>query len=399
MDFEEKKPNAYKTIMIIVITAVITFLVTYVFLDAKVENGTDKLKYVTIKEANFENIKNVLDKKYLGEIKTDEELLEGAKKGYVEALGDPYTEYMTKEEWKDFMEDTMGNYVGIGIYMSENKELNAVQIVSPIKDSPAYKIGLKSGDIILKVDDVEYDGTKMTEASNKIKGIEGTEVKLEIRRGEEILTFNITRQNIKLNHVETEILENKIGYIKLSAFDENCSVEFKEKLQELKDKKVTSIILDLRNNPGGIVSEALEIANCFVDKNQTLLITSDKNGNKEYRKSKVDKMIDVPLIILVNENSASASEILAGALKDLGVAKLVGMKTYGKGVIQELIQFEKEGSAIKVTTNEYHTPNDNTINKVGIEPDEKIELPKEVDLVEIDVKNDTQLKKAIELLK
>lgn len=397
MDIEEdRKQNIYRSVMLVIITAIITFLLTYMYVGN--DNGNTYNVANNGKSATFEAIKAKLEEKYLGEI-DEETLIEGAKKGYVEALGDPYTEYMTKEKWEDFMADTMGNYTGIGIYMNKNTDRNLIEIIAPIADSPAYKAGILAGDLILKIDDVEYTGDQITEASRKIKGLLGTQVKLEIRRGEEILTFNITRDNIKLNHVESKVLEPKIGYMKISTFDENCSVEFKEKLQELKDKKVTSIIIDLRNNPGGIVGEALDIANCFIDKGETLLITADKHGNKEYRKAKADKIIDVPIILLVNGGTASASEILAGALRDLGVAKLVGEKTYGKGVIQELIEFKNDGSALKVTTNEYYTPKESKINKVGLEPDVTVELPEGVTLLDLDEKNDTQLKKAIELLK
>lgn len=396
MDIENKKHNIYKTVMIVVITAVVTFLLAYVYLgDDNITIGRSSKE--GLKDSTFDEIKANLDNKFLGEI-DEEKLIEGAKKGFVDALGDPYTEYMTKEEWKDFMENTMGNYTGIGIYMNKHSEKNAIEIIAPIKDSPAYKAGILAGDIILKVDDVEYTGDQTTEASNKIKGETGTQVKLEILRGTEILTFNITRENIKINHVESKVLSNNIGYIKLVTFDENCSIEFKQKLQELKNKKVKSIILDLRDNPGGIVGECLNIANYFIDNGSTLLITSDKYGNKEYRKAKSDKMIDVPVVVLVNSGSASASEILAGALKDLGIAKIVGEKTYGKGVIQELVEF-KNGSALKLTTSEYHTPSDNKINKVGIEPDEVVELPKGVTALNLNEENDTQLKKAIEMLR
>ena len=397
---ETRRQNIYKVVMLVIITAILTFLGTYVYLSNNPESYYKLTKTIGINSGStFEELKAVIDSKYLVNEVDEERMLEAAKKGYIEALGDPYTEYMTKEEWESFKIDTMGNYTGIGIYMSANITLNAIEIISPIKDSPAYSAGLMPGDIILKVDDTVYSGEQMTEAANKIKGEEGTKVKLEIKRGEEVLEFEIERGYIKLNHVESDVLENNIGYLKVPTFDEGCSIEFKLKLAELKESNVKAIVLDLRNNPGGLVTEALSIAECFVDKNLTLLVTVDKHGNEEERKSKTGKQIDVPIVILTNAGSASASEILAGALKDHGVAKIVGEKTYGKGVIQEVIEFEGEGSALKVTTSEYLTPNRNKINHVGITPDVEVSLPEGITLLELTTKNDTQLKEAIELLK
>lgn len=187
--------------------------------------------------------------------------------------------------------------------------------------------------------------------------------------------------------------------MKISTFDEGCSEEFKQKYDELKKQNIQSLIIDLRNNGGGIVDEALEIADYMTDKNATLLITKDKNDKEEIKKAKQSKYIDMNIIILTNENTASASEILAGAVKDNNVAKLVGTKTYGKGVIQELLTLN-DGSGLKITTNEYYTPNRSKINKVGIEPDEKVELPEEYQkIIDIPEENDTQLQKAVELLK
>ena len=196
-----------------------------------------------------------------------------------------------------------------------------------------------------------------------------------------------------------EIYEDKIGYLKIASFDENCSVEFEEKLEELQSKNIESLIIDLRNNGGGIVDEALSIADLFTDKDATLLITKDKDGNEEVRKSKTDKKLDLPVIVLTNENTASASELLVGVLKDYNIATSVGTVTFGKGVIQELLTLPDE-SGLKITTNEYYTPNGNKINKIGIEPDEKVELPDEYkNVLSVPKDKDTQLNKAIELLK
>ena len=239
----------------------------------------------------------------------------------------------------------------------------------------------------------------MTVAANKIKGENGSSVKLEILRNGETLTFDIKREKIVTNPVIAEKLENNIGYISLSSFDEETSKSFEKKFEELKSQNITSLIIDLRNNGGGIVDEAIEIANCIADKGSTLLITVDKNKKEEITKSKKDPIINMPIVVLVNENTASASEILAGALKDLNKATIVGKKTYGKGVIQQFITLS-DGSGLKITSEEYFTPNRTTINKVGIEPNEVVELPDSVkNTLTVDKKDDTQLQKAIEIIK
>ena len=232
-----------------------------------------------------------------------------------------------------------------------------------------------------------------------MKGEEGTKVKIQILRDDKTIDMEVERKNVKINHVESEVLEDNIGYLKISTFDEGCSEEFEQKLQDLQNKNIKSLIIDLRNNGGGIVDEALAIADLFTDKDVTLLITKDKNGNEEIRKAQSDKKVDLPVIVLTNENTASASELLVGVLKDYNIAKSVGTVTFGKGVIQELLTLPDE-SGLKITTNEYYTPKGNKINKIGIEPDEKVELPDEYkNVLDVPKDKDTQLNKAIELLK
>ena len=297
------------------------------------------------------------------------------------------------------MQDTLGNYVGIGIYMTTNTKNGHIVVLATMKGSPAETVGLKPGDEIIKVDDEDCTTKNSTEVSNKIKGEEGTTVKLEILRDNETLTFEVKRENIKVNPVEGKILENNIGYIQFSSFDETTYEDFKAKYEELKNQGITSLIIDLRNNGGGLVDQATDIADLFVEKDTPLLYEVDKDGNEEVIKAENDVTINIPTIILTNENTASASEILAGALKDLGKAKIVGTKTYGKGIIQQIIPLS-DGSGIKITTEEYQTPNRNKIHEVGIEPDETVELPETVtNVLEILEDQDTQLQKAIELLK
>ncbi len=401
---ENKGQRIYKMVMAVVLTAVITAIITTLVI-YNLGGKIGEVNYTTTSQgdtstiaATLNNFRKMIEKYYLGEV-DNEKLLEGAIKGYIEGLGDEYSEYFTKEELAEYKEDTLGNFVGIGIYMVKDTQKNAIRVLAPIKDTPAYKAGILPGDIIYKIDGEVYTGDQMTEASNKIKGKEGSKVKIEIVREDQTIDLEIQRENIKINHVESKELANHIGYLKISTFDEGCSEEFKQKYDELKKRNIQSLIIDLRNNGGGIVDEALEIADYMTDKNATLLITKDKNDKEEIKKAKQSKYIDMNIIILTNENTASASEILAGAVKDNNVAKLVGTKTYGKGVIQELLTLN-DGSGLKITTNEYYTPNRSKINKVGIEPDEKIELPEEYQkIIDIPEENDTQLQKALELLK
>lgn len=400
----EKMQRAYKIIMLVVLTVFLTFLLTTVYYTKKL--GIDgNTKYIMVQDesesigATLQRFKTLIDSKFLGEV-NEEDLKNGAIKGYIAGLNDEYTQYFTKEEMDEFYVDTMGNFDGIGIYMTSDTNTNTIVIISPIKDSPAHKAGLLPGDIILKVDGKSYSGEELDEASNAIKGEIGTSVELEINRNGEVFTVNVTRENVKVNHVESKIIDGNIGYLEIASFDEGCGEEFLKKYNELKEQNITSLIIDLRNNPGGIVKEALDIAEYMVDKDALLLITMDKNNNKEeYRSEANGKVIDVPVVILVNENSASATEILAGALKDNNAARIIGTTTYGKGLIQELIRLT-DGSGIKMTTNEYYTPNQNRINKVGITPDEIVELPEEFkDELDIPEESDTQLQKAIEYLK
>ena len=401
---EPKRFKTYKIVMLVILVAFITFLVTSIGMYQYFTNDGFGKSIVAKSKENEEivetlnNYRRIIDKYYLGEI-DEEELKEGAISGYIKGLGDEYTEYISKEDMEDYMADTVGNFVGVGIYMVQDTEANKIMVLSPIKGGPAEKAGIQPGDYITAVDGVQYTGEQMTEASNKIKGEEGSKVKLEIQRGTETLNFEITRENVKVNPVEGEVLENNIGYISFSSFDDGTAEEFKAKYEELANKGIKSLIIDLRNNGGGIVDEALEIANYILDKDSVILYEVDKNNNETEEKTTDDPIINMPIVVLTNENTASSSEILAGALKDHGKAKIVGTKTYGKGIIQQLLTLP-DGSGLKITSEEYLTPNKTKINGVGIEPDETVELPDSVEnILNVERNEDTQLQKAIDLLK
>lgn len=386
----------------IIITACLTFIITAVsvyFFTISSERfyiSNSKTNKSTLEET-LENFKEILDKKYIGDV-NEEELRESAIKGYIAGLKDPYTEYFTKEEMQEFTEETEGEYVGIGIYTTSDTTQNTIVVLRTIGNSPANKAGLLTGDIITKIDDIPYTGEQLNEAVKKMKGIAGTKVKITILRENRELEFNITRENIKISHVSSEVLENNIGYIKISSFEGGCAEEFKQKYEEIEKQNIQSLIIDLRFNGGGIVDQALSIAELMVPKDKVLLITKDKTKEEEIVMSKKEQSINVPIVVLINEYSASASEILAGILKENINAKLIGTTTYGKGVIQTVYTLS-DGSGLKITTDEYYTPNHNKINKVGIEPTIKVELPQELrQITNLPIEEDIQLKRAIEEL-
>ena len=396
---KEKAQRIYKAIMLIILTAAITFIITSTIMYNTL--GKDNIKYITSDSfgKTFQTFHNFIEKHYLGDM-DDKAMLESAIKGYVDGLNDEYSEYITKEEMKEYMQDATGKYVGIGVYISSNITTNQIVVLMPMKGSPAEEAGIKSGDIISKVDGVAYTGEQLSEASSALKKEEGTKVQIEILRNGEVLNLEVERRQVKINHIETEVLEGNIGYMEIATFDDGCYQEFNEKWEELKQKNITSLIIDLRNNGGGIVEESTNIADKMVEKGKTLLVTASKSKEEKLTKAKQEKEISMPIVILVNGNTASASEILAAAVKENNTEQvtIVGTTTYGKGVIQTIYNLT-DGSGIKLTTNEYYTPNHNVINKKGIKPDVEIELPEGENLYTIEREKDTQLQKAVEILK
>lgn len=395
-----KGQRIYRAIMLIIITALLSSLITAILVNERFTSSSsiDSIASgdgTTGIEKTLASIRTILENKYIGEL-DDEQMLETAIKGYVAGVGDQYTVYYTPEEMDEEYNTAMGNYVGIGIYMVANNTEGTITIVEPMEGSPAEEAGLQEGDLITKVDGEEVTVDNVSEISDKIKGEEGTKVKLEITRGEETFEVEVERRKIEVSHINSTMVEGNIAYIQIEDFDGGAAEEFKENYEELKSQGATSLIIDIRNNGGGVVDEAIDILEMICDKDSTLLIETNKDGEETEIKSKEDPIIDVPIVVLVNENSASASEILAGALKDYDKATIIGVKTYGKGVIQTLYRLS-DGSGLKITTDEYCTPNRNKINEVGIEPDIAVELDNGI--TEMIDENDTQLQRAIEELK
>jgi len=403
MNFD-KKNNIYKISMIIIVTALVTFLTTSVLFYnyyMKTDSGNiDALtKYIEISdstdelEKKVEILKRYLEKEYMGEL-DEEAMIETALKGYVAGLGDKYTEYLTESELEELMVSVEGNYVGIGIYMSQNIDGEIVVLI-PIEGSPAEKAGLQIGDIITKVNGEECKGLELEEVSNMVKGEEGTTVNLEIQREEETFVLNIERKTVELKYIDSEVIDDDIGYIQMISFDEGASSKLREEIEKLKSKNVKSIILDLRDNGGGLVTEAISTSEIFVPLGKTILKSYDKDGSEKVIKSTNVNTEKIEFVVLVNENSASATEIFAAAIQDNEIAKIIGTKTFGKGVMQEIDPLAI-GGAIKITIEEFKTPKGNKIHEEGIIPD--IEVENEVELI-TSREEDIQLQKAIECLK
>ena len=404
---ENKSQRVYKTIMLVVLTSFITFMITAFSIynnvpdktiQGLVEQTTEKVKTSEL-ESYLNKIKSAINKYYLWNDNIDEQKLkDGAIEGYVAALGDEYTEYIPASEMESYTEAITGSFYGIGISMIADEESGRVVVYYPIPDTPAEKAGIKAGDKIIKVDGKEYTNKELSSISKYIRGKEGTKVNLVIERDGNELTFDIERAKINTNPITTKIIQNDIGYIKLPSFDDGIAKSFKEKYEDLQSKGAKTLIIDLRNNGGGIVEEATKIADYILDDGNVIMSTVDNNNNKRISTSKDEPIINTKIVMLVNENTASASEILTSSLKDNNKATVIGTKTYGKGVIQTIYSLS-DGSGLKITTAEYYTANGEKIHKLGIMPDIEVKLPENVkNIYSLEDEEDTQLKKAIEEL-
>ena len=407
---EKKSHRIYKIIMLVLLTAFITFIITSLTMYKYIENnslyGLLKTNLITSStekneiDSYLKKIRSAIDKSYLWKDKIDEQKLkDGAIEGYVSALGDEYTEYIPASEMESYTENITGSFYGIGIYMVADEKSGRVVVYYPIPDTPADKAGIKPGDKIIKVDGVEYTDKDLSNISKYIKGEAGTKVNLIIERDGKEISFDIERAKVNTNPVTSEVLENNIGYIKIPSFDSDVAKRFKEEYEEISKKGIKSLIIDLRNNGGGIVDEATKIADYILDKDSTIISTVDNKDNKQITKAKEEPIINTKVVVLVNDHTASASEILACSLKDNNKATIIGKKTYGKGVIQTIYSLS-DGSGLKITTAEYYTPNGETINKVGITPNIEVDLPENVkNVYSLTKEQDSQLNKAIEELK
>lgn len=345
-------------------------------------------------EEKLSVLKGLIDENYIGDV--DEEALEeGIYKGYIQGLEDPYSVYYNEEETKDLYETTEGEYSGIGAVLSQDLESGVITLVQIYEGSPAAKAGLKDNDILTKVGDIEVTGMDLSEVVTYIKGEKGTDVDLSVLRGEdaEEITVTATRDTVEAQTVKYEMLEGQTGYLSVSEFDSVTYAQYEEALNELTAQGMTGLIVDLRNNPGGNLNTVCEMLDLVLPKG-TIVYTEDKDGKRETATSDDEHQINVPMVVLVNGNSASASEIYAGAIQDYGIGKIVGTQTYGKGVVQQIFDLG-DGTSVKLTIAEYFTPNGRSIDGEGITPDVEVEY--EAD--ENNPEADNQLEKALEVMK
>jgi carboxyl-terminal processing protease len=321
--------------------------------------------------ASVEQVYDSLRLNYEGELDT-EMLLDGLKSGLAEASGDPYTEYLNKEAAKDFDDALSGSFTGIGAELSRDKDV--IVIVAPIAGFPAEKAGLRPKDVISKIDGEAAYNLSVSEAVKKIRGPEGTKVNLTIiRDSAQELSFEITRAQITIPSVTSEVLQDNIGYLKISRFGPDTTNLAREAAADLKQRNVRGLIVDLRSNPGGLLDAAVELSSLWLDKGEVVL--EEKRGGKTvktFRATGNPLLGNIPTVVLINEGSASASEITAGALRDHDKAKLVGAKTFGKGSVQQLVEF-RDNSVLKVTIARWFTPGGKNIDQEGIEPDQVVE--------------------------
>ena len=343
----------------------------------------------------FSDVLDKINKEYVDEINQNE-VMDAAINGVLQSL-DPYSAYMSPESFDSMRTETSGEFGGLGIEVS--MEAGVVKVISPLDESPAYKAGVKAGDYIVKINDHQVQGKTLSEAVDLMRGPVGSDIEITVRRiGErKALVFNITRKIIKIQSVKSKKIDKNIGYIRLTAFNENSSSQVKKKIREFdKDKKIKGYILDLRNNPGGLLSQAIKISDFFLSNGEIVSTKSRKeNENRKWFANEGDILNGKTLVVLINNGSASASEILAGALKDHKRAILIGETTYGKGSVQSIIPLKNKG-AIRLTISKYYLPSGVSISEVGVDPD--IEVSEGSDEFRIDTESDNQLDFAVKLL-
>ena len=343
----------------------------------------------------FSEVLDKVNNEYVEEI-DHSEAMDAAINGVLQSL-DPYSAYMSPEIFKEMLTETSGEFGGLGIEVG--MEFGVVKVISPIDNTPAEEAGVKAGDYIVKINDIQVQGKTLTEAVELMRGPVGSTIKITVRRRgvKKAIIFNITREIIKIESVKSKIIEDTVGYIRLTSFNENSADQIKEKIKELRqNKKIEKYILDLRNNPGGLLSQAIKISDFFLNNGEIVSTKSrKKKENRKWFASKGDIIDGETLIVLINYGSASAAEIVAGALKDHKRAILIGEKSFGKGSVQSIIPLKNKG-AIRLTISKYYLPSGKSISEVGITPD--IEIAESSEDFRMNTKTDNQLDFAIKLL-
>lgn len=395
IDYKKMATEVITASLIIIISAIaiISFIIIS---DQEVNVYKSNAKVDIIKgTSRIEEVLTILESKYVGKVDVNT-LIDGAIEGIFSKIDDPYTRYLTEEEYNESVNEGNEEYTGIGVHLSRNTETGYLTVVSVMPNSPAKSAGILAGDVITKIDNKEITGGNSS-AADLIKGEPGTTVKITLKRGDKTVELLVKRENIRESSVESEMLEGNIAYIKILKFGNGVYDQFKTEYTDLVvNKRAKGLIIDLRDNPGGFVEETVKIAD-MLDKEGVILKTVYKNDNtKVYTSDK--NQIEVPLAVLVNKNSASAAEILAGSIKDLKQGTLIGETTYGKGIVQSIIKLQNNGG-ISVTTAKYYTASGDEIHGKGIQPNIKISLPEDVRNSQvISFEKDTQLKEAIKVI-
>lgn len=343
-------------------------------------------------------IMKLIDTYYLDKTSGDA-IEQGIYKGLVNGLDDPYSVYYTPEEYKKLNEETSGSYVGIGVTVQQDETTGYVRVVQAFEGGTAYKAGIRSGDLLTEIEGEDINGQDLDKVVARIRGKEGTSVSLKFYHPDtqKYEDYTIRRKSVDIPTVESQMLDGDIGYIKVSEFDVVTADQFIEKKKELEDQGEKGLIIDLRDNPGGVLQTAVKMLQDILPAGK-IVYTRDKNGKGDTYRCDGKHEFKKPLVILVNENSASASEIFTGAVKDYGIGKIVGTKTFGKGIVQQVFELS-DGSAVKLTTSRYYTPKGVCIHKKGIEPDVEIEYDKDAMGSTYDQSKDNQLNKALEVIK
>ncbi len=344
------------------------------------------------------DVLKIIENKYFRDVDT-EKLIEGAIRGMVASLEDPYSVFMNESEFRDFITALNGAFGGVGIVVGADESTGEIIVLAPIEGTPAYKAGILPRDVIVKVNDVDLAGKSLDDAVRLLRGEPGTQVTVYVKRADEHepLKYQLTRDDIRLSTVSHEVFEDDIGYIRISTFDARTYSEFKSTLEDLENKGIKALILDLRNNPGGSIYDSVLIADELLGEG-LIVYTEDRHGNRLEEFISDEDKISVPLVVLINENSASAAEIVAGAVQDHKAGLLVGTKTFGKGSVQEVHPFENK-SGMKLTIASYYMPSGRCIDGIGVEPDAEVELDEGTNLYNVQRDKDYQLIKALEILK
>ena len=370
---------------------VFLFLFIIFFSTGYAANEDDIYKKIDL----FSEVLDKINKEYVDDV-NQSEAMDAAINGVLQSL-DPYSAYMSPESFQNMQTESSGEFGGLGIEVG--MEHGVIKVISPIDNSPASKVGVKAGDYIVKIDDIQVQGKSLTEAVDLMRGKVGTDIEITVRRrGEKkALTFIITRDIIKVASVKSRIIDEKTGYLRLTSFNENSSDQIKDKIKEFnKNENIENYILDLRNNPGGLLSQAIKISDFFLNHGEIVSTKSKrKYENRKWFAKKGDILNANTLIVLINYGSASASEIVAGALQDHKRAILVGTSTYGKGSVQSIIPLKNDG-AIRLTVSKYYLPSGKSISDVGVTPD--IEVSENTDEFKLNTKTDNQLNYALKLL-